>query len=93
VPAENVPAEVVYAESAAAGAAHAVSSARTADAAVAAGSRARGSVTLTPGEPSAWMVVPVLAGLAILILLGIHPPGELTSLFTQAVAQLRGVGR
>ena len=37
------------------------------------------------------MVVPVLAGLAVLIVLGIHPPGELTSLFTQAVAQLRGV--
>ena len=41
-----------------------------------------------PGEPSAWMVVPVLAGLAVLFLLGIHPPGELTSLITQAAAQL-----
>jgi hydrogenase-4 component F len=48
---------------------------------------------VVPGEPSAWMVVPVLAGLAVLVLLGIHPPGELTSLFTQAVGQLRGVGR
>jgi hydrogenase-4 component F len=45
---------------------------------------------LTPGEPSAWMVVPVLAGLAVLVLLGVHPPGELTSLITQAAAQLRG---
>jgi hypothetical protein len=35
-------------------------------------------------------VLPVIAGLAVLVLLGIHPPGELTSLFTQAVAQLRG---
>jgi hydrogenase-4 component F len=48
---------------------------------------------LTPGEPSAWMVVPVLAGLAVLVLLGIHPPGELTNLITQAAAQLRGAGR
>jgi len=45
---------------------------------------------LTPGEPSAWMVVPVLAGLAVLLVLGIHPPGELTNLITQAAAQLRG---
>jgi hydrogenase-4 component F len=43
-----------------------------------------------PGEPSAWMVVPVLAGLAVLVLLGVHPPGELTDLITQAAAQLRG---
>ena len=40
------------------------------------------------GEPSAWMVVPVLAGVAAAFLLGIHPPGELTSLITQAAAQL-----
>jgi hydrogenase-4 component F len=44
----------------------------------------------TRGEPSAWMVVPVLAGLAILVLLGVHPPGELTGLITRAAAQLRG---
>jgi len=48
------------------------------------------STVLAPGEPSAWMVVPVLAGLAVLALLGVHPPGELTSLITQAAAQLRG---
>ncbi|MGH3296101.1 MAG: proton-conducting transporter membrane subunit [Trebonia sp.] len=45
---------------------------------------------LTPGEPTAWMVVPVLAGLTVLILLGVHPPGDLTNLITQAVAELRG---
>jgi hydrogenase-4 component F len=50
----------------------------------------RASGILTPGEPSTWMVVPVLAGLAVLVLLGIHPPGELTNLITQAAAQLRG---
>jgi hydrogenase-4 component F len=52
--------------------------------------RKQASGVLAPGEPSAWMVVPVLAGLAVLVLLGIHPPGELTSLITQAAAQLRG---
>jgi hydrogenase-4 component F len=52
--------------------------------------RAPASHVLAPGEPSAWMVVPVLAGLAVLVLLGVHPPSELTGLITQAVAQLRG---
>jgi len=42
------------------------------------------------GEPSAWMVVPVLAGLAVLVLLGVHPPAELTSLITHAAAELGG---
>ena len=60
---------------------------------LAVGTRTQASRVLAPGEPSAWMVVPVLAGLAVLVLLGVHPPGELTSLITQAVAQLRGVGR
>jgi hydrogenase-4 component F len=39
-------------------------------------------------EPSAWMVVPVLAGIAVLFILGIHPPGELTGLIDRAVLQL-----
>ena len=43
---------------------------------------------LSRGEPSAWMVVPVLAGLAVLLLLGVHPPGELTDLITRGAAQL-----
>ena len=59
-------------------------------AAVAVRARAQARQVLAPGEPSAWMVVPVLAGLAVLVLLGVHPPGELTNLITQAVAQLRG---
>ena len=58
--------------------------------AVATAARARAGAALTAGEPSAWMVVPVLAGLAVLVLLGVHPPGELTTLITQAAAQLRG---
>jgi hydrogenase-4 component F len=88
-PAGSLPAEVALAKTAAADA-HEVNSARAAGAAVAVRSRGRVSGALAPGEPSAWMVLPVLVGLAVLIVLGIHPPGELTSLFTQAVAQLRG---
>ncbi len=57
-------------------------------AAVAVRARARAHQPLARGEPSAWMVVPVLAGLAVLVLLGVHPPGELTDLITRGAAQL-----
>jgi hydrogenase-4 component F len=40
------------------------------------------------GEPSAWMVVPAVAGIAVLFILGLHPPGELTSLIARAVTEL-----
>ncbi|MGH3168273.1 MAG: proton-conducting transporter membrane subunit [Trebonia sp.] len=43
-----------------------------------------------PGEPSRWMVVPVLAGMVVLVMLGMHPPGELTDLIARAVTQLGG---
>lgn len=43
-----------------------------------------------PGEPSVWLVVPVLAGMAVLVMLGLHPPGELTDLIARAVTQLGG---
>ena len=43
------------------------------------------------GEPSAWMVVPVVAGALALLLLGVHPPAELTELFSRAVRLLAGV--
>ncbi len=59
-------------------------------AAVAVRARGQARQVLTRGEPSAWMVVPVLAGLAVLVLLGLHPPGELTDLITRGVAQLGG---
>ena len=42
------------------------------------------------GEPSTWMVIPVLAGLAVLVVLGVHPPADLTDLITHAAAELRG---
>jgi hydrogenase-4 component F len=44
--------------------------------------------TVRRGEPSAWMVVPVVAGVAVLLVLGVHPPGELTALIARAVTQL-----
>ncbi len=40
------------------------------------------------GEPSAWMVVPVVVGVAVLFILGLHPPGELTGLISRAVTLL-----
>jgi len=46
------------------------------------------AAALAPGEPSAWMVVPVVAGVAALLVLGVHPPAELTGLLTRAVHQL-----
>jgi hydrogenase-4 component F len=42
------------------------------------------------GEPSAWMVAPMLAGVAVLLLLGLHPPTALSDLLTHAAAQLQG---
>jgi hydrogenase-4 component F len=43
------------------------------------------------GEPSVWMVIPMVAGVIVLLILGLHPPGELTELISRAVAQLQGV--
>jgi hydrogenase-4 component F len=48
------------------------------------------AATLARGEPSVWMVVPVAVGLAALLVLGLHPPGELTGLMARAVTQLGG---
>jgi hydrogenase-4 component F len=42
------------------------------------------------GEPSVWMVAPVIAGALALVVLGVHPPAELTELLTRAVHQLMG---
>ncbi len=42
------------------------------------------------GEPSTWMVVPVVAGVLVLLVLGLHPPAELTDLFGRAVTLLEG---
>jgi hydrogenase-4 component F len=50
-----------------------------------------GDAGLARGEPSAWMVVPVLAGLVALLVLGLHPPADLTGLLGRAVDALRGI--
>ena len=42
------------------------------------------------GEPSIWMVAPVLAGVIALLVLGLHPPGELLNVLDRALAALRG---
>ena len=42
------------------------------------------------GEPSAWMVVPVVAGVVVLLVLGLHPPAHLTELLARGAAELRG---
>ncbi|MGH3275413.1 MAG: proton-conducting transporter membrane subunit [Streptosporangiaceae bacterium] len=48
-------------------------------------------VLVARGEPSAWMVVPVVAGAIVLLVLGVHPPAELTDLLGRAVRELSGV--
>jgi hydrogenase-4 component F len=54
------------------------------------GGARQGAAGLARGEPSVWMVVPVVAGLAALLVLGLHPPADLTGLLDRAVAALRG---
>ncbi len=49
-----------------------------------------GAPALARGEPSAWMVVPVALGVLALLVLGLHPPAELTDLFTRAAGILSG---
>lgn len=46
------------------------------------------SVYYHPGEPSWWMVAPMLAGIAALLLLGVHVPGALHDLLTRGAAEL-----
>jgi hydrogenase-4 component F len=50
-----------------------------------------GAVALARGEPSAWMVAPVAVGLVALLVLGLHPPADLTGLLGRAVDVLRGL--
>jgi hydrogenase-4 component F len=44
------------------------------------------------GEPSWWMVAPLLVGVAALVLLGVYVPDTLMHLFTRAATQLGAVG-
>jgi hydrogenase-4 component F len=52
--------------------------------------RAAPARAITRGEPSVWMVVPAVAGIAALLILGLHPPAELTQLISRAASQLGG---
>ncbi|MGI8613108.1 MAG: proton-conducting transporter membrane subunit [Nocardioidaceae bacterium] len=55
------------------------------------GAASAGSATVTDrGEPSVFMVVPVIAGVAVLVLLGVHPPAGLVHLLAQGAAELGG---
>jgi len=51
---------------------------------------APGSDDIPAGEPSRWMIAPVLLCLAVLVLLGVHPPASLSDLLTHAAAQMSG---
>jgi hydrogenase-4 component F len=44
------------------------------------------------GEPSAWMVVPMLAGVVVLVVLGVHPPAAFADLIGRGVSEIGGGG-
>jgi hydrogenase-4 component F len=46
--------------------------------------------TVARGEPSVWMVAPVVAGVAALVLLGVAPPEHLVDLLARGAAELAG---
>jgi hydrogenase-4 component F len=54
------------------------------------GRAAMGAARLRGPEPSGWMVAPAVIGLAALVVLGVHPPADLTALLAHAAAQLGG---
>jgi hydrogenase-4 component F len=45
------------------------------------------------GEPSVWMVLPVIAGILALLILGLHPPADLVQLLSRGAAELTGSAR
>jgi hydrogenase-4 component F len=55
-----------------------------------AGPGAATAAVVDRGEPSTWMVAPVVIGVAALLLLGLAPPADLTELLTRAAAELAG---
>jgi hydrogenase-4 component F len=50
-----------------------------------------GQATLGRSEPSRWMVAPVVAGVLVLVVLGLAPPSDLVDLLNRGAAEL-GVG-
>ena len=51
---------------------------------------APGAAAAPAREPSAWMVVPMVVGVAVLLVLGLHPPEALVTLLEQGAAELGG---
>ena len=51
---------------------------------------APGAARAQAGEPSAWMVVPVVAGVVVLVVLGLHPPAVLSDVVGRAAILLGG---
>ncbi|PZS17088.1 MAG: hypothetical protein DLM60_14350 [Pseudonocardiales bacterium] len=49
-----------------------------------------GAASAPRGEPSAWMVVPMVVGVIALLVLGLHPPDALTALIARGAAELGG---
>jgi hydrogenase-4 component F len=46
------------------------------------------SSSQTPGEPSGWMVAPVVAGVVVLLMLGVVPPSQLADLLNSGAGEL-----
>lgn len=46
-----------------------------------------------PGEPSRWMVTPVVAGVLVLLMLGLAPPADLVDLLNHGASELAAGGR
>jgi hydrogenase-4 component F len=49
-----------------------------------------GAATAPRGEPSAWMVAPMVVGVIALLVLGLHPPDALAALIARGAAELGG---
>jgi hydrogenase-4 component F len=49
-----------------------------------------GVATAPRGEPSAWMVAPMVVGVLALLVLGLHPPDALAALISRGAAELGG---
>ena len=51
---------------------------------------APGAASAPRGEPSAWMVAPMVVGIVALLVLGLHPPDALSALIARGAAELGG---
>jgi hydrogenase-4 component F len=49
-----------------------------------------GAASAPRGEPSAWMVAPMVVGVLALLVLGLHPPDALSALIARGAAELGG---